>query len=325
MSNAVPEPIVISRRRATGWLEAGCFVMALTALNFAYGAGHVLGVHPVAFLVYAMLFAALALLAITGPGVDWRDVISHPLSWVIGFGIIGMEAAYYMLLRFVTPADGSLLIRLNLPFSVLVGWLLLGRPVNGATVAGIAFVMVAVAWFIGGIDASTQITAMLLALTCALISVTRNFSAEFHPYNRAATTVFEKMRVTGLMLMVTSLTGTAVVAVLMALTAAGVLSVSQAVPSPEAFLDLPTIVLGAFMGLLVLTAMQYFGFSSVVKIGTENFIAANSFVPLTTLAAQQAGASMGLLATAFPDWQFFVTLAGILTGVAIYIAGSRRD
>jgi drug/metabolite transporter (DMT)-like permease len=324
MTSAAPDRVVISRRRASGWLEACCFVLALTALNLAYGAGHSLGVHPVAFIACAMLFAAMALLAITGPGEDWGAIVRHPLSWVVGFGIIGMEAAYYMLLRFVTPADGSLLIRLNLPFSVLVGWLLLRRPVNGATVTGIAFVLFAVVWFLGGIDPTVQVTAMMLALTCALISVTRNFSAEFHPHNRAATTVFEKMRITGLMLMVTSFTGTCVVALAMILTAFRVLPPMAAIPPPEAFLELPTIALGALMGLLVLTAMQYFGFSSVVKIGTENFIAANSFVPLTTLAAQQAAVSLGWLAVALPDWRFFVTLAAILIGVAIYIAGARR-
>src|SRR5262249_7754691 len=51
----------------------------------------------------------------------------------------------------------------------------------------------------------------------------RNLLAEFHPWNRRARTVIEKMRVTGLVVLATSIAGLVVAAVLAALVAYGLL------------------------------------------------------------------------------------------------------
>lgn len=318
------ETATTKAERRRGWVDAGGFVVALTALNMAYGLAHAAGAHPVAFFVYAMLIAAAALLLLTGPGSDWRAIIRHPLSWVVGTGIIGMEAAYFMLLLYVTPAEGSVLNRINLPVSILAGWLLFGRRNSVISLAGIALVVVAVAAFIVTIPHQSVGMALLLGCLCALISVSRNFAAEFHPWNRKARSVQEKMRVTGLVLMVTALAGTAVVAGLMVLVQTGILPDHRGVPRPAAFLHTPTLALAAFMGVFVLTAMQYFGFSAVVRIGTERFIAAGSLVPATTLLVQNAAALAGWLPQVVADARFVAIMLAVIAGVLIYIAGNRK-
>ena len=50
--------------RRRGWLDAGGFVVALTALNIAYGLAHALGADPVAFITLAMLISLLSLAGI---------------------------------------------------------------------------------------------------------------------------------------------------------------------------------------------------------------------------------------------------------------------
>ena len=322
-ADTTSDPRFLAAERRRGWIEAGCFVMAITVLNIAYWLGHQVGADPVVFIVYAMLTAASALLLITGPGSDWRAVIRHPLSWIVGIGIIGMEASYYMLLRFVTPAEGSILNRINLPASILAGWLLFGRRTSRVSLIGIAIVVVSIGLFMVTIPRATVTMAITLGVLCALISMTRNFAAEYHPWNRRARDVLEKMRITGLVLIVTSFVGTMIVAGLMALVALGVLPQSPPIPRPEAFLHVPTIGLGLFMGAFVLTAMQYFGFSSVVRIGTERFIAAGTLVPATTLIVQNAAAFAGLLPAATVDGTFLAVLLAMIVGVYIYIAGGR--
>ncbi|MFM9939282.1 MAG: hypothetical protein ACKVP7_07290 [Hyphomicrobiaceae bacterium] len=311
--------------RRRGWFDAAGFVVALTALNIAYGLAHAAGAHPVAFLVYAMLIAAMSLLLITGPGPHWLAVIRHPLSWVVGFGIIGMEAGYYLLLLYVTPAEGSVLNRINLPVSILAGWLLFGRRTSLISFSGIVLMSMAVGLYVTTIPHDVVWMALFLGTLCALISVTRNFSAEFHPWNRSAKTVFEKMRITGLMLLVTSVTGTAVVGGLMALVHGGLVPPSAAIPAPGAFAHLPTLGLAAFMGVFVLTAMQYFGFSAVVRIGTERFIAAGSMVPVTTLLVQNVAAMLGVLPVALVDGRFIAIMLGVVVGVFVFIAGGRKQ
>ena len=327
MSGLAEKEIAISAAadRRRGWLDAGGFVAALTALNLAYALAHAAGAHPVAFLVYAMLIAAVSLLLITGPGPDWLAVIRHPLSWLVGTGIIGMEAAYFMLLLYVTPAEGSVLNRINLPVSILAGWLLFGRRNSVTSLLGIGLVCMAVTLYATTIPPQSVGMALLLGSLCALISVTRNFSAEFHPWNRKARDVIEKMRVTGLVLLVTALAGTAIVAGLMALVYSGILAPTRGIPGPADFLHAPTLALSAFMGLFVLTAMQYFGFSAVVRIGTERFIAAGSIVPVSTLVVQNLAALAGWLQHAIVDGRFVAIMLAVIIGVLVYIAGNRHQ
>lgn len=323
MSRDAVAPPAVAGSRLVGWLEAGCFVAAITVLNLAYAMGHASGANPVAFLVWAMLTASLALLAITGPGPHWRAIMLHPMSWIVGGGIIGMEAAYFMLLRYVAPADASLLVRLNLPASVAIAWLVLGRVPRRGALWGIVLVVAGVVWYVGQLETTGRTVGVVLALACALVSSIRNFAAEHHPWNRSARTIMEKMRITGLVLLVTSATGTALVAALVGATQAGLIPPIPGIPDPSAFVHGPTVLLGGFMGLVVLTAMQYFGFSSVVKIGTENFIAANSFVPVTTLLLQVVAVAGGLIAPIAVPWQVFPVLAVVIAGVLIFIWSAR--
>jgi len=147
----------------------------------------------------------------------------------------------------------------------------------------------------------------------------RTFATEFHPWNRRAETVQEKMRVPGLVLLVASCAGTLLVFALMAVSAAGTLGPAPWLPSIGDFLHLPTLLVAVLVGAVVLTAMQYLSFSSVVKIGTESFIAMTAFTPVATLIAQQAAAAAGVLRPMPMEWQTLPAIAAVVIGVLIIL------
>ena len=319
-----PIPSTARLRRFDGWLEASLFVVALSVLNVSYGFGHQHGAHPVAFLVYAMPVAAISLLLVSGPGPDWRQVITHPLSLAVGSGIIAMEAVYYVLLTLVTPTDGSLLVRLGVPVAVALGVLLgRGRP-TALALAGAAIIVAAVAWFTPRMQTTAPWTALALGTGCAVIMTLRSFAAEYHPWNRQARSIIEKMRVTGLMLLVTSAIGAGLVLAVVAAAANGLITAPAWLPTVRDLTHPPTIALALFVGILVLTAMQYLGFSVVVKIGTESFIATTALIPVATLVVQEAAVRTGLLAPIAIDSQVLPPMAAVIVGVALVIAGKRR-
>jgi hypothetical protein len=165
---------------------------------------------------------------------------------------------------------------------------------------------------------------LALASGCALVMNVRTFATEFHPWNRRAETVFEKMQVTGLVLLVTSVAGALLVALLMVLVAKGVLPQTTSLPTTADFLHVPTLLVALIVGAIVLTAMQYLAFSAVVKIGTESFIATTAFTPVATLIAQQFGAAVGLLAPMSVDWEIAPAIAAVVAGVLLALWASRR-
>ncbi len=307
-----------------GWVEAGLFAIALSVLNVSYGVGSQIGAHPVAFLVCAMLVAALSLLALTGPGPDWAEIVRHPLSFVVGFGIIAMEAVYYILVQHSTPTEGSLLVRLNVPMAALLGFMFFRRRPSWLGLVGQAVVCAAILGFALHMDAQHRTLNILLAAGCGAIMSGRAFATEFHPWNQAAQTISEKMRLTGLVLLVTSIIGSAIVFGLMALAAHGVIAPSVALPEPHHFLHTPTILLGLFVGAVVLTTMQYLGFSVVVKIQAQNFIATTALIPLMTLAMQLLAVQLGILAPVPVDWKVLPAMLLVAAGVVLVIAGGQR-
>ncbi len=323
MSQAPTAAPEVEHAGLNGWVEAGLFAIALSVLNVTYGIGHQIGAHPVAFLVYAMPVAASTLLTFTGAGPNWWPIIRHPLSYAVGGGIIAMEAVYYVLLNYTTPTDGSLLVRLNVPAAALFG-LLLGRRPAALGVAGHAIVVAAIAWYALALLPGDRAMSLLLAGSCGLIMSMRAFATEFHPWNRAAHTIAEKMQVTGLVLLVTSFMGAAVIFGLMALVAHGRMQQPAWLPQMHHFLHPPTIALSLFMGTVVLTAMQYLGFSVVVKIQAQNFVATTALIPLVTLMLQIVVVQLGILAPLPLEWRVLPAMLAVAGGVLIVLWSARK-
>lgn len=303
-------------RRRSGWIEAGLFVLAISILNMVYAIANAMGADVVVFVLYATAFAAIAMLAITGLGQDWRAVIAARQSWIFGGTTVAMEGFYYALVATTTPTEAALLMRLSVPASILVGWMLFGRAVERQVMVGMAVVIAGVVPILFGVPSEHVPAAIALTLICALIVSVKTFASEFHPWNRAAETLNEKLRVTGLVVLATGVLGFAVLIPSIALTQAGVLPQTGVVPEPEALWHGPTLILAILIGAPLLFAMNYLTFSSVVKISTENFLATSAFTPLTTLALQFAAVALGLISAPSLAWWLvpfiFVGIAGVL-------------
>jgi hypothetical protein len=313
------------RAAGRGWLEAAAFVTAIGALSLVYAVGHGLGAHPVAFILYATLTAAAAMLALTGPGSDARAIALHPSSWVVGLAIILIEVFYYLVLAYVPPAHGNLVLRVSIPIAMAVGYLLLGRRSPPLGVAGGALILITLACVIGITDARVRWPMALFGVLTAIVMVLRAFTAELHPHNRCARTVRQKVRVTGVLMLVTSVVGLVLTGGAVLGTEAGLIGPLALVPTAAQMAHGPTIALSALAGGAVLALMNYLSFSSVVKIGTENLTATMAFSPATSWAFQELGVAAGWIAAERPDSRLVAAMATLIAAVLlIFWAGRPR-
>ncbi|MGE0848131.1 MAG: hypothetical protein AB7O44_00745 [Hyphomicrobiaceae bacterium] len=313
-----------ARYPVSGWIEAALFVLAISVLGILYVIGQRIGAHPTALVLYGTTVSALALLAVTGLGADARRIAFAPESWLVGFGSVSIEIAYYALLAHVSPALGSLLMRLAIPLSFLIGWLLFARRPQRLAIAGSAVVLVALIPLAVTIDAEHRTGAIIALAAGIAVSNLRNFAAEFHPWNRGATGVREKMRVTGLVVLVTSVASLALASTLALMIAAGWLPPTPMVPTLTEMLHWPTILLGAVLVAAVLTAMAVLSFSSVVKITSENFVAMSAFIPAVTLLVQIAASAVGLIPVYTLDASLLPGMAIVIGGVLLILYAARR-
>lgn len=309
---------------ASGWLEAGLFVLAISTLNVVYAIANHFGADVTAFILYATAFAAIGMLCVTGLGDDWRAVLAARQSWLFGAATVAMEGFYYLLVAATTPAEGALLLRLSVPASILVGGLLFSRTVTPMMLIGCGVILAGVVPVYFGVPADALTAAIALSVACALIVATKTFASEFHPWNRAAKSIRERLRVTGLVVLATGVLGSLVLALAVALNEAGMLPATGLVPPLSAFIDPTTIAFAVLLGAPVIFAVNYLTFAAVVKIGTESFLATSAFTPFTTLALQLAAVAAGLMvAPAFEWWLVPLVVIGIV-GVMIVIRARHR-
>ena len=304
---------------ARGWLEAAALVVAIGALTVAYAVGHAYGGHPIAFILYAMIAAATLALAITGLASDTLAIVLHPASWIIGLAIILIEVFYYLTLTYVPPAHGNLMMRVSVPIAMLAGWTLLGRRPPRLAIAGGILMIAASAYVVAMTPADVRWPMAGAAVLGSTFMAVRGFVSEFHAWNRAAKSVRERLRVTGTVVLVTSLLS-------LALTAAASLLLPDLafIPTIDQMLHLPTLLIGGGVGGAILTLMMYLNFSSVVKITTENVTAMMAFSPLTSWAFQEIAVASGLIVADRPAPRLVATMFAFIACVLlIFWAGSR--
>lgn len=318
------QPKAQPRYPLSGWVEAGLYVIAIALLTLTYVVGHRLGAHPIAFVLYAMFASAIVLLVYTGPGPNALAIMLTPQSWTVGAGTIAMEIFYYLLLAHLAPAHASLIVRLAIPTALITGFLLFHRrPARLAVIGGVV-VALGILPLIAGVDPAYRNSVILAGLASAASFNLRGFSAEFHPWNRQAKSVREKLQVTGLIVLATSVSSIAVTALAALAISAGLLPQTSLVPTTAEMLHPPAILLGALVGSVILTAMAYLGFSSVVKITTENFTATSAFTPVATLLVQLAASALGLIPAYALDWSLLPAMAVVIAGVFLILFAARR-
>jgi hypothetical protein len=314
--------------RASGWLEAAGCVTAIGALSLLYAIGHARGAHPIAFILYALLASAVATLAAVGVGAQALAIVRHPMSWAVGLSMILLEILYYQTLTYVTPAHGNAMLRVGIPIAMIAGWALLRRRAPPMAVVGAIVIVGAIVYLVGVTAPAVRWPMAVVGTLAAACMVVRGFTAEFHPWNRGAKTVRDKLRVTGLVLLVTSVLSLAVAAAAAGAIAAGLLPRTPLVPSAAQMLHMPTLLLGGLLGGAVYTLMMYLNFASVVKITTENLTAMMAFSPATAWVFQELGALFGLIHAPTPSAPVVAAIVACIGAVLlIFRAGvqSRRQ
>lgn len=321
---AAPPAADPSSRTASGWIEATGYVFVIGALSLVYAIGHRFGAHPMAFVLYAVVMSSIAMLAATGVGNDTLAIARHPMSWLVGASIILVEVFYYLTISYVPPAHGNLIPRFAIPMAMITGWALFGRRPAPIAIAATVAVTAASSYVVAITDPAVRWHAAGAGLLCSAFLVVRGFAGEFHPWNRAAVTAREKLRVTGTLLLVTSILSLVLASILAGAVAAGALPPMRILPTAGEMLHLPTILIGTFAGGGFLALLNILQFSAVVKITTENITAMMALSPLTTWLFQEIGVALGLIDVARPESRLVAAMAVIVPSVLVIVFAGRR-
>lgn len=308
-----------------GWRDAVLFGWAIAALTLVYAFGAERGVHPVALLLIAMIVAGAVMIASRGgPGPEAARIMLAWQSIAVGLLIFTLETSYYVALLYVAPTEASLLSRISIPMAMAVAWLVLARRPGALALGGHCAIVAALAALLAGKDTQAALGGGLGALATAASFVVRSFIIERHPWNRAARTIGERVRITGLVMLSAALVCWLLTLAAIGLVAAGALPRTRLLPSPAAFADGVTLLSALLVGLLILPSMFYLSFSALARIGAESFTAVGAFIPAWTLLGQAAAGQARLIVPRPVDLRLVGLMAAIIAGTLLIVAEARR-
>lgn len=309
----------------SGWIEAGLYVFVIATLTIVEAFAISAGAHVIVLIIYSLLISAVGMLAITGVGNDPIRIMTHPMSWLVGLGIVLVETGFCLVLVRISPAECNLLVRVSIPLALVLGAIGFRRNPGAGAWLGAAIITAGIVGTLAfTLDLSTQGLGVLYGAIAAIGVCVRGFAGEFHPWNRAARNVVEKMRVTALVVLVTGLTSLLLVGLVANLVGSGYLERNEILPAPHDLWHGPTLAVALLVGGVLFGAMSYLQFSSVVKIRTENFIATSAFMPLAALVMQTMAAGVGLLEGVAFDSRLVPGMLIVVAGVMVLIRAQRR-
>src|SRR5690606_14582881 len=109
------------------------------------------------------------------------------MSWLVGVGIVLVEAGFCLVLVRISPAECNLLVRVSIPLALVFGAIAFGRnPGAGAWLGAATITAGIVGTLAFTLDLSTQGLGVLYGIIAAIGVCVRGFAGEFHPWNRAA-------------------------------------------------------------------------------------------------------------------------------------------
>jgi drug/metabolite transporter (DMT)-like permease len=317
--------LITPEERSRGWLYANLYVVCIAVLSILYAIAAERGIHVLAFVVTSMVFAGVAIVARMGWDQRVTLIALAPLTWVIGASHLAMESSYYLMLASLPPTEAAIMIRLSVPVALLIGGLLFARWPLARAWAGAAVITGGVAMMVAGLNWQEQWAGILFGLGAATFVNIRAFASEFHPQNAAAKTVADKLRVTGVVLLVTALGFLAAIAFGNAIAPAGTLPATLQLPRLDDFMDVRMLMLALLVGAALFTAMTYLQFVAVVAIGTERFLATTVLIPVAIALLQYLSQAAGLIDAPAFNAALIPVVAIVVIGTGLVVSARRAQ
>ena len=260
------------------------------------------GIHPIAFVVIAFIFAAIPLLLIAGPGTRTLKTLKNPGTWIYAALSLFEHMTTICLFIYVTGTEGSLMQRLNVIVALLISWFFMNQTFKKEELVylfPLSFGLGVLFWNLPSENAPLVIVCLLAAV---LFQVGKTLVAELSAADfEEEDDLRTKVRVAAIVSFCTSMV---FLMAFMPLSFVKTYYIGKSLdvppllavfPSMEDFVN-PHMVVAALVFAVVIEAPSIFAyFYSVRLVGTNKFMAFAALVPLFTLAMEYMFMGVGLL------------------------------
>lgn len=241
-------------------------------------------VQPAIFVCANAFTCALILILFAGPGTGGIKTVLSFHTW--GYGMfqiltnIGMSFAFV----YITSTETKLMSSIEIIFSFVLAYIFLKRKPNLYDIFGMVITLIAFALVAINLDAAVRFDAILWVIVGSLAVTFRTIIAETHPQNIKEQSVKDRCRVTGYIMIITTISFILFFAVLAQFENSLDFNnpLLKLVPHKQDFFHTASIVCGVILGTLVYPATMYFYFMAAKFANTETFAMMRSIQPMVT-------------------------------------------
>lgn len=315
-------------RRFEGWYHA-LFVAAisfpLSSLVARYGVEH-FQMHPVVYSCLVLLTASFGLLLFAQPGPLGRETLRLPSTWAYGIAQLLSTVFATAALVYVSATEASVLLRVSSVMVFLLSVLGFRQPAGKVEYAGLAVVVAGIilAFMQTSVPAHERLIFTFVLIGFGLTQAGRLLLAEFHKTNRLAGSFRHNLRVTAVVVGVSSLVMAAFFVSLAFMFQAFDMPPFLGLPGLDDLFNPSTFLLSSFLGLILVSVSKYSEFFSAKEIGAKNLLAVVCLQPIFTLLFEWLASRWGLMDFHWHSFHDSMGLWLVVLGSLVMALGAIR-
>jgi hypothetical protein len=268
------------------------------------------GFDPWAYTFLQLCAGGICLLAIGGRGRISLDSFRRPSTWILGMLRVLSAALFTAVLVHVSAMEAGVLGAVNVPMVAVAVWLVFGRRPARMEWFGHAVILVAIAPLVVTLEGGIANPAVILMLLNEVCLVAGTLLAERHPDN-ASSEPGSRARFTGAVLLVTA----GLFLALRIVEDGGVGDVDW---------NGPLIISAILVGVILRGPSMFLTFWSTRLIGSQNYMACCTALPVIGMALEQAAFHWGLIDLSRFRSETVLLTAGVVAGTLIVVAARVR-
>ena len=285
------------------------------------------GVKPTIFILIALFISAFVQINLAGyaPGAWFVRSLRQTHTWVYTLCQVVMNICGLFVLYYITTTEAFFLQRFSIIAAVAMAWIFLNRHPRRRDWPAIALIMAALGYILGNLDPDSIPIVSVLLLVAGFCNAGRTIVSETHPTYLQAGNILNRLRVTGIILLLTSLSMIGIM-LLAALAKPHLASwpLAHLLPDLANFRHGPTFVFALFIGIVFLPLDIYANFRAAALLNTERLLMTKAALPFTVLALEvpvsMFSENMALTSLTLTD----CLAGGLIVAASTYMMLGRR-
>ncbi len=245
-------------------------------------------VNPVIFTCAITFICSLTLIFVAGPGNNGIETVMAKNSWLFSICQILKNICYITALIYITSTELDLLRNMEIAIALIFTTMFLKRKLNPIDVVGIFLTIIGSFIILNEMHIDIKIIVFFWVFIGAIFGSIRTIVTETHPQNKVQLTIKDRCRVSGYIMMITSILFIAffgIIAYIGSISPAEVtnqIPFYESLPKAKDFFYIPTVVGSLIHGVFIYSFGMYYYFYAVSVAKNEVFMMYNSFLPVFT-------------------------------------------